>query len=717
MNGSMHRPASAEVAALRRRALRILGLLLFGFFALLLTPRALYAGTVTIVDGPDAFIDANTFNDAYIQHYLNITGSLTIDTAAGTLGLPDDLRIAPGVEIAWTSGSSLTLAAQGQIVVSGTIQHDGPADGSGGVALLADGDVRLGLGVQPARITVGSRHGLTRVAGANMRLQGGTSGGDRSVQLGFHAVNQGAAYTVTGPISVTAAGSVAAAAGSGQRNFVQVGHGGAVSNTLGDEITDGVFAGDIAIVVGVDIFFHGGGSSAYAQVGNGGRNADGSHSGSHTLSAGGDIVFRAGAVPSAYTQVGNGGLEATGSHSGDHTLTAGGDIVFSGGGLYAYAQVGNGGAFVPGNHSGSHTFMVVGDIIFSGGDGAEAYAQAGNGGNSAAGNHSGDHTLTAGGDVAFSGGGSSAYAQVGNGGDFARGSHRGSHTLSVGRDITFAGDSFFAYAQVGNGGSFATGNLTGSHTLSATHTISFTGGGDYAYVLAGNGGLLATGSHRGNHTFMAGGDLVFTGGGDYANAQAGNGGRNADGSHSGDHLLTAGGDIVFQAGAVPSAYAQAGNGDGSGNSVGARSGDLTLLAGADLVVNGGHIGPVTASGALSITDCNTYIGVSQNNASATGAGQILATNTASEVGFTSAPAANGGELRFYVPEASNVTIPANTRMNSEFFPGVVPVERTVGVFLFDDGPYITEISDDPSADYAFYLAIPVRLFLPAIHQK
>jgi hypothetical protein len=248
---------------------RVIAVVTLALVALLVTTGRLYAGTITIVDGGN-FNGPAVYSDEVIASRL-ITEHVTLDTFGVGSG-PDDIRIESGVEIAWTSGFSLTLIAQNQIVVSGTIQHDGPADGSGGVALLAGGDVTLGLGAQPYSIAVGSRHGLTRVDGANVTLRGGDfSYPDRFVQLGFRAINQGESYSVTGPISVTASLSVTLIGGvalppiSNIPNYVQVGHGGS-SPELDLTDIDGVFSGDIAIVAGINISATGGsGYFAYAQ--------------------------------------------------------------------------------------------------------------------------------------------------------------------------------------------------------------------------------------------------------------------------------------------------------------------------------------------------------------------------------------------------------------------------------------------------------------------
>src|SRR5690606_37413657 len=154
----------------------------------------------------------------------------------------------------------------------------------------------------PNSIAVGSRHGSTRVDGVNVRLQAGQAGTDsRFVLVGFRTEGQGATYTVTGPISITAVLDVTAQGGGDSLNFVQVGHGG--------ENSSGNFWGEVAIVAGQHISFTSGGAfNAYAQAGNGGFNVTGNMTGNHTLSATGSIVFTAGAGQNSYVQAGNGGF-------------------------------------------------------------------------------------------------------------------------------------------------------------------------------------------------------------------------------------------------------------------------------------------------------------------------------------------------------------------------------------------------------------------------
>ena len=123
------------------------------------------AGTVTIVDGPDTDSGTATINDAYIQSQL-ASGHFTINTNGLGSG-PDDILVSADAMITWTSEFSLTLQAGNNIVITGTLQHDGPLSGLGGLDLVADSDgdssgsVFIGTGTQTSGVSAGSRYGLT----------------------------------------------------------------------------------------------------------------------------------------------------------------------------------------------------------------------------------------------------------------------------------------------------------------------------------------------------------------------------------------------------------------------------------------------------------------------------------------------------------------------------------------------------------------------------
>lgn len=631
MSRPTQNPAVATPAPARNPAWlpRTLWAALLALFACLcLAPARAHAGTITIVDGPASTQPVNgVYTDGYIRDYLAITGSLTISTAS-VLGGVDDIRVLDDTVIAWSTGNTLSLDAESNIVISGTIQHDGPATGAGGIRLRAsaspDGTVTVGTGAQNLPVAVGSRFGLTRVDAGYLSLNAGDSGNTPFAHLGFRAVNKGTAYTVTGVISLTVAQDLVVTGGAGLFAYAQIGHGGSDFNAVpGDS---GSFSGPIAAVVGGDVTFEGGdGNAAYAQFGNGGYFAAGNHSGSHRLLTGGSLSFVGGSEANAFAHFGNGGYQADGNHAGSHTLAAGDQVVFVGGALrgyvqlgnggysaagnqtgshrlladtsvsflsgsadFAYAHFGNGGYEAAGNHSGSHTLEVDGSVFFQA-DGDDAYAQFGNGGTLASGNHTGNHTLTAGGGAAFQGGaGGDAYAHFGNGGNEANGNHGGNHTLTAEEEVTFqAGVGSRAYAHFGNGGNQAEGNHTGNHRLDGGQNVAFQASVSsfQSYVQAGNGGALATGVHSGNHTLVAAGDVAFQASGALAFAQMGNGGRAAGGGHSGSHSLSAGGDATFAGGSVNAAYAHFGN--GGPQTEGTQTGNLTLTTTGDLNVLAG----------------------------------------------------------------------------------------------------------------------------------
>lgn len=790
--------------------------------ASLLFPTHAYAGTITIVDGPVTDPAGGVYTDGYIQSYLAITGSLTITTTGVVTG-PDEIRVAQNAVITWTTGNSLTLDAGTNVVISGTILHNGPATGAGGLLLRTSGNptgtVFIGPGTQTAPVAAGSRFGLTRVDAGNLVLNGGV-GVNTFALLGYRTLNRGAAFTVTGVISVTVRQNITGTGGSDAFGFVQIGHGGGDPSL--DANSSGTFSGTIGVKAGGNVLFQSGRAIAsyaqignggyaavgiyggahtldadgnvtflggrifgsYAQFGNGGRATVGNHSGGHHLRAGGNVLFQGGTGQNNYAQLGNGGFGAVGSHSGDHfldadgavtfqagpnvgsyvqlgnggnqatgnqsgshsvdagsdvsflggsalltyaqfgngntdtsgnqsgnqSLTTGGTALFQGGsGDRAYAQLGNGGYRAIGDHNGGHVLTAGGDATFRAGNGPSAYAQLGNGGYDAAGGHDGGHSLIAGGSVIFQAGGSPrAYAQLGNGGHSAEGSDSGSHTITAGADVTFhSGLNLTAYAQFGNGGVGADGNHSGGHSLDAGGNVAFLAGeAGAAYALMGNGGYFIPGNQSGDHFLTAAGDVAFKGGGGaFAFAQFGNGGIGVSGNHNGSLSLTNAGNLDVTAGSGVDAYALLGHGSdvritAGGVSPGTRTGDISVRVGETAVFTGSQVGHVTASGPLSITQANTLIGVSQNDPSYLGGTGQLLVSSAITTHFASAPTANGGELRFYIPRQTSQQIPTNATFNGSSFAitDTIPAAQLAGFALFGGGAYIP--------DYSFYLGLP-----------
>lgn len=257
---------SAPTALPTRLPFWLAGALLVVLSAALFTPLTAQAGTITIVDGPAATLPVDgVYTDGYIQEYLAITGSLTLTTTAVVTG-SDEIRMLDGAVIKWTTGNTLTLDAGSSIVVSGTIQQDGPLESPGGVRLLVTGAptgaVIIGTGAQTTGVAVGSRHGLTRIQAGNLALTGGSSGAQPFAQVGFRAVDKDATYTVTGAISVTVSQNVTATGSITDYAYAQIGHGG-----FG---VDGDLRGDLSLINQGSLHVTAGsGEDAYGMIGHG----------------------------------------------------------------------------------------------------------------------------------------------------------------------------------------------------------------------------------------------------------------------------------------------------------------------------------------------------------------------------------------------------------------------------------------------------------------
>ncbi|MCB1231143.1 MAG: filamentous hemagglutinin N-terminal domain-containing protein [Verrucomicrobiae bacterium] len=427
-------------------------------------------------------------------------------------------------------------------------------------------------------------------------------------------------------------------------NYAQLGHGGyAARGDMGR-------AGDeIRVSAGGNLSFMGGGSGAdeggfdgnrrsYAQLGNGGMESDNPNSaaagkgdtGDIYVMAGGNLSFTAGSDQWNYVQLGNGGGDVKGPHSGDIFVTTGGRIDFQAGlgddtdDNIAYAQLGHGGRESDGTHSGDIT-VLAGDFInrtgggiqFRAGDIEDNYVQLGHGGYSAKAatttpeGMSGDITVKSVGSIVFMAGttnaieGTSAdgrlYAQLGHGGYDADYTSDGSNVISadpVGHhgniqvisylgDISFnggdnrlgsAGDNMgrIHYAQLGHGGYSAQGDHYGNIDvragvdengvlLNGSSVVSFTAGSTnddsletYNYAQLGHGGAFARGIHGwgdtdgdgeadGDISVISGGDILLKGGAFYdastsggrdenrrSYVQIGHGGFDADRSNPGN---------------------------------------------------------------------------------------------------------------------------------------------------------------------------------------
>lgn len=375
-------------------------------------------------------------------------------------------------------------------------------------------------------------------------------------------------------------------------SYAQLGNGGYEASDVTTN-NDKSSVGNIGVIAGGDLRFHAGnGSRAYTQLGHGGYNNKGAHSGDISLNVGGAIEFLAGVGADetdqqAHAQLGHGGFESDGNHFGNITITGGTGFASSRPG---YTYLGDSGTEV--------------GLLFKAGDRADNYTQLGHGGRSTRTGTAtdpfglnGDITITSGGSVSFV---------------------AGTGTLDNEGDI-FAGEDFRLWVQLGHGGYDADAADSGD-------TIPFFnrrgGTGIAGTEGAGNGHW----GHFGDITVNAGGSInllgadntrsdavlrsVGGGAGTISYVQIGNGGYHSSGDHHGDIVLRAGvasgpggpvvtnpnADIIIQASdqqlsewADTRAYAQVGHGglNASAAELG-RAGDIvSVLAGRDVLVRGG----------------------------------------------------------------------------------------------------------------------------------
>ena len=249
------------------------------------------------------------------------------------------------------------------------------------------------------------------------------------------------------------------------------------------------------------------------------------------------------------------------------------------------------------------------------------------------------------------------------------------------------------------------GNMLRATTAAITTSmrvvdVTFRGGTALdTYAQLGNGGQNVQGNHSGDHYLDASGDVTFqSGSGINAYTQFGNGGRNTDGHLSGSLILTTTASLTVTTGGGIDAYAMFGHGSNArdnpaNNGAGIRRGNISLHVGATAVFSNAHVGHLSRSGTLSVTQGSTLIGISQNDPS-TGSGQLIASGV---VSFNSASAANDGQLRIYLPRRDSQQLQTTTVFNGETFAAAntIPEDHIRGFYSFGDGSY--------SPGYSFYL--------------
>ncbi|MDF1740835.1 MAG: filamentous hemagglutinin N-terminal domain-containing protein [Verrucomicrobiales bacterium] len=296
----------------------------------------------------------------------------------------------------------------------------------------------------------------------------------------------------TGDISVTVGDAVSMAGGLNDENMRQIGHGGYV--------TTGDLSGSISVTAENDITLSAGTNDyTYARVGHGGRLSNGDYTAAfiNVTSNQGSVRVWGGNQNSnggttsdgkrAFAQIGLGGMEANGTMDAPITVTARGDIIVKGGGRhYNYAQIGNGGYDSDGDKSGEiHIESTAGRVSVLGADRQiNAFAQIGHGGQLIDGDTGGDITIigTTGVDIIA-----------------------GENTAQI------AGEE--AFAQIGHGGLDVVGNKSGFLDVTTDGNLSILAGeANKAFALLGHGGVNSEGYIDGSISAVIGGDLTITGG-------------------------------------------------------------------------------------------------------------------------------------------------------------------------------------------------------------
>lgn len=501
-------------------------------------------------------------------------------------------------------------------------------------ATLYRGDITIGAHSD------GSGPGDVSIAGGD---------GDQAYAQIGHGGGNGTG-SVEGSVEVRSSGAVNLVGGSFDDTYAQIGQGGFSHNA--SQI--GVAGDRIVVIADGGILLNGGDTvgqpsggpdiyGAYAQIGNGGYDADvnltdgivtdifvnydpDANGGMGALAGGGDVVLLGSTNTTTdpnygtYAQIGHGGRNQEGAKIGDIIIGEAGDLRVEATLDRSYAQIGHGGNDgAAGNNNGNATgdvsILSSSSISVIGGEDRDAYAQIGHGGVQVGGDFSGDVTLISDGAISLdSGTNVGNYAMVGHGGYDADGTHQGNIYINYdidsmsavgGGDIILSGRAGggFTFSQIGHGGRRFNGDITGDIVVGTADAISITGGGGSTnYSKIGHGGndddnTDDNGSASGSIRILESDSVTLEAGtASFTYAQIGHGGYQVAGDFgaSSDVIdIRSTGDILLQ-GNGNDAYAQIGNGGtSSGGTFGAT------LTGDDLVggtlVGGTQMGNVTVA--------------------------------------------------------------------------------------------------------------------------
>jgi hypothetical protein len=286
------------------------------------------------------------------------------------------------------------------------------------------------------------------------------------------------------------------------------------------------------------------GNRSHGQIGHGGFDADGDHSGTIDLdvasvTVGTGLVINGGAGSNTYGMLGHGGEDTDGNHSGDIHV----DVGFVIAGLDDQGPIGFG------NDPGT---VGTGSVLLTGGTGTNAFTQIGHGGANVEADDtdglSGLIYVDAADDVTVQGGaagGTLAYAAIGHQAPEAtlEGATEGLKTGKIivdsrnGDILAQGGLGTAAYGQIGHGGLNSDGNInhdgTGMSIVAENGNIDANGGGgndSYGMIGSGDGAPYSSGLRAGNIFLHSNGGGSTDGGG-----------TNAFGVRGSHRTVTAGG--------------------------------------------------------------------------------------------------------------------------------------------------------------------------------
>ena len=510
--------------------------------------------------------------------------------------------------------------------------------------------------------------------------------------------------SMTGDITIGAAGDIRFQAGAAHRAYAQLGHGGWDVKGIksGDITIDHVDAshlvGGLRFTAGRDAYrqFD---YQSFAQLGHGGWDSDGNSFGKIMVRGTQDadgvgLLFKAGDRQDNFVQLGHGGSNSrsgTGDGpnsfglNGDIDIEVGGHVAFVAGTFSAnnpaydddgrlYAMLGHGGYNADPSNNDTANFTAVNH---SGRPAGTTGAGDGNWG------HFGDISLvTTSGDISFMGGstipvgmrvdadgnslaisdstglltsygngrGRLHWAQLGHGGILTGGNHHGNITVSTGAGSVhvIGGDSTVDLtvttkinsAQIGHGSTEAPGNTGG-----ADETIK-------VFALGGSGNIKLIGGPAGRN-----------------GAQIGNGGYNSSGDSEGYIKVIAVNNLIMNGGGAgfTDNMGKIGHGDQRNAGAGMKDGDIHISGGNSLAMGHaliGHVDYRLSPGFFAgFTSGNTYIAVGRNQPEPGGPGSIFMTPNSV---ITSAGGGTFGELRIYMPDASSNLIADGAYVNATY---------------------------------------------------